>query len=139
MTVSNTDLSVDLADRDLRQRDIIPPNRLAACQFSVIGVGAIGRQVALQLGAMGASWIQLFDHDTVEVVNLAPQGYFPADLGMAKVEAIAGLLQRINPYAQVLPVRERFRRSSSDYGNVVFVCVDSIETSGSWILGGDPA
>ena len=128
MTMTVTALPVDLADRDLRQRDIIPPNKLAACRISVIGVGAIGRQVAIQLAAMGATWLQIFDHDVVEVVNLAPQGYFAADLDTAKVQATARLLHQINPANDIRPVQERFRRSTSGYGNVVFACVDSIET-----------
>ena len=126
-TISNTALPVDLADRDLRQRDIIPPEKLAACRISVIGVGAIGRQVSLQLAAIGAAWIQVFDSDIVEVVNLAPQGYFTADLGIAKVEATAALLRQVNPDAQIVAVQERFRRSTADRGNIVFACVDSMK------------
>ena len=42
--------------------------------------------------------------------------------------ATAALLRRINPDAQVLAVQERFRRSTADHGNVVFACVDSIDT-----------
>jgi sulfur carrier protein ThiS adenylyltransferase len=41
----------------------------------VIGVGAIGRQVALQLAALGVPDLSLYDPDTVAVENLAPQGY----------------------------------------------------------------
>ena len=63
-----------------RQRDLVPPERLAACQAVVIGVGAVGRQVALQLTAMGISSMLLIDHDEVAVENLAPQGYWPTDL-----------------------------------------------------------
>lgn len=117
-----------LADRDLRQRDIVPPAKLAACKITVIGVGAIGRQVAIMLAAMGVSWLQLWDFDAVEVVNLAPQGYFPADLGRPKVDATAALLRQINPALQIHPMLERFRRSTKECGNVVFACVDSIET-----------
>ena len=40
-------------ERFSRQRDIVPPERIADCKATVIGVGAIGRQVALQLSAMG--------------------------------------------------------------------------------------
>ena len=58
-------------ERYSRQHDIVPAERLAACKASVIGVGAIGRQVALQLVAMGISWLQLIDHDKVEWSNLA--------------------------------------------------------------------
>ena len=64
-----------LEDRDLRQRDIVPPDRLATCRATVVGVGAIGRQVALQLAAIGMPWLQLIDPDVLEAVNLAPQGY----------------------------------------------------------------
>ena len=46
-------MTADRTDRDLRQRDIVPPDKLAACHALVIGVGAVGRQVALQLAAMG--------------------------------------------------------------------------------------
>ena len=120
--------SQNLADRDLRQREIVPPEKLAACRITVIGVGAIGRQVALQLAAMGTPRLQLVDHDVVEVVNLAPQGYFPADLGFPKVDATAGLARHINPGIEVEAIHTRFRRSTDDYGNVLFVCVDSIET-----------
>ena len=62
------------SERDLRQRDLVPAEALAACHAVVIGVGAIGRQVALQLAAVGIPLLILYDHDTVEEVNLAPPG-----------------------------------------------------------------
>jgi hypothetical protein len=124
MTQANT----ALPDRDLRQRDIIPPDRLAECQATVIGVGAIGRQVALQLAAMGVPWLQLIDHDTVEAVNLAPQGYLEEDLGRLKVQATADLCRRIHHAIEVHELPERFRRSVRELGTTVFVCVDSIDT-----------
>ena len=126
--MSQQDNIPSLADRNLRQRDLVPPDKLAACKVTVIGVGAIGRQVAIQLVSMGAKWLQLFDHDTVDVVNLAPQGYFPADVGVPKVDAMAALLHQINPDTQIHLHPERFRRSSTGQGNVIFVCVDSIDT-----------
>src|SRR5437879_7959366 len=89
--------------RDLRQRDIVPPERLAACQAVVIGVGAIGRQVALQLAAMGMPRLMLYDDDTVAEENLATQGYRPDQLGLAKVAATALDCQRIYPAAHVIP------------------------------------
>jgi hypothetical protein len=52
MPIWNTEKGVTvplIPDRDLRQRDIVPPERLAACRATIVGVGAIGRQVALQL------------------------------------------------------------------------------------------
>src|SRR5689334_22283249 len=69
-----------ISDRDLRQRGLVPSNRLAQCDAIVIGVGAIGRQVALQLAALGISRMTRFDDDRVQPENLAAQGYWPEDL-----------------------------------------------------------
>ncbi len=116
-----------IQDRDLRQRDIVPPDRLAVCRCTVIGVGAIGRQVALQLSAIGIPWLQLVDFDLVEPVNLGPQGYMEADLGRLKVEATGDLCRHLNRNIGIQIVPERFRRSLV-IGNIVFCCVDSIAT-----------
>ena len=116
-----------IPDRDLRQRDIIPPERLAACHATVIGVGAIGRQLALQLAAIGMPHLTLIDFDTVEPVNLAPQGYLEEDLGKLKVTATGELVRRIHSGITLELLPERFRRSTK-VGDVVFCCVDSIET-----------
>jgi sulfur carrier protein ThiS adenylyltransferase len=117
----------NIPDRDLRQRDIIPPDRLATCKATVIGVGAIGRQIALQLAAMGIPSMQLIDFDTVEPVNLACQGYFEDDLGRPKVQATADLVQQLNHQLEVQTLNERFRRSTQ-IGNILFCCVDKIDT-----------
>ncbi|MBC8470369.1 MAG: ThiF family adenylyltransferase [Planctomycetes bacterium] len=114
-------------ERYSRQQDIVPPDRLAACKATVIGVGAIGRQVALQLMAMGIPWLQLIDFDTVEISNLASQGYLQDDLGKPKVEATANLCQQINDDLEIHKVNDRFRRSM-EIGNVLFCAVDAIET-----------
>jgi molybdopterin-synthase adenylyltransferase len=122
------------SDRDLRQRSLVPPKRLAGCDAVVVGVGAIGRQVALQLAALGAPWITLFDHDVVDVVNLAPQGYRPDQIALRKAGATAFDCQLLNPLAHVVAKAERFRRSSlqnlekSQNDLAVFACVDAIGT-----------
>jgi molybdopterin-synthase adenylyltransferase len=128
---------LSLADRDIRQRELVPPAKLASCHAIVIGVGAIGRQVALQLAAVGIGKMDLIDFDRVGVENLAPQGYFESDVGQLKVEATAAACAMLNPASQVTPTPERFRRSSpkalavfadSTSQPVVFCCVDSIAT-----------
>lgn len=113
-------------ERYSRQRDIVPPERMADCKATVIGVGAIGRQVALQLSAMGIPWLQLVDHDKVEWSNLASQGYLEGDMGKLKVNATLELCWRINAATQIHAVPERFRRSM-EIGNIVFCCVDRID------------
>ena len=112
-------------ERYSRQRDIVPPQRIAACQATVIGVGAIGRQVALQLTAIGIPHLQLIDFDTVEIGNLATQGYLQTDLGELKVKATAEFCRQLNPEIEIEAIPDRFKRSTP-VGNCVFNCVDSI-------------
>ena len=115
-----------LIDRDIRQRDIIPPDKLAQYRATVIGVGAIGRNVASQLASIGMKSLHLVDPDDVAVENLACQGFDHDDLGRAKVEATADCCHRINPHMEILTEENRFRRSGA-FGNAIFCCVDSIE------------
>ena len=117
---------MNTSQRYSRQRDIVPAERLATCKATVIGVGAIGRQVALQLAAMGISWLQLIDFDIVEESNLASQGYLEEDLSKPKVDATAELCRRINSALETQQVNDRFRRSM-EIGNTVFCCVDKID------------
>lgn len=114
-------------ERYSRQSDIVPVERLMTCKATVIGVGAIGRQVALQLAAMGIPRLQLIDPDVVEISNLASQGYLENDLGRYKVNATADICQNINHHLEVYEIKERFRRSMK-IGDVVFCCVDKIDT-----------
>jgi sulfur carrier protein ThiS adenylyltransferase len=116
-----------IRQRYSRQQDIVPAERLAACKASIIGVGAIGRQVGLQLTAMGILWLQLVDFDTVETSNLASQGYLEADLGKFKVDTTAELCSKINNGLELDVMPQRFRRSM-EIGNVVFCAVDAIST-----------
>ena len=113
-------------ERYSRQRDIVPAERIAECKATVIGVGAIGRQVALQLSAIGIPWLQLIDFDKVEWSNLASQGYLEGDMGKLKVNATLDLCWRINATVQIHAAPERFRRSM-EIGNIVFCCVDRID------------
>lgn len=137
--MTSTIESPDLSRRDVRQRELVPPEKLANCHALVIGVGAVGRQAALQLAATGISRMTLVDHDLVAVENLAPQGYWPDDLGRPKVEATADLCRKLNPQIVMDVQAERFRRSSSkslecfvqtDRKLAIFCCVDSISTRG---------
>lgn len=114
-------------DRFQRQADLVPAQRLSAMLVTVIGVGAIGRQVALQLAAIGARRLQLVDFDRVDCTNITTQGYANAELGQPKVEAVAHSIYRLDPAVGTTRVVDRYR-PSLEIGEAVFCCVDSIET-----------
>jgi len=113
--------------RDIRQRELVPPDKLSEQQATVVGVGAIGRQVALQLAAIGVPELQLIDFDHVAEENLAPQGFFESDIGKSKVEAVGDLCRQINTEIEVTTARNKFR-SMQFTGGVLMCAVDGIET-----------
>ncbi|MBX9583967.1 MAG: ThiF family adenylyltransferase [Gemmataceae bacterium] len=127
--MSSTD--ADFADRDVRQRDLVPRERLARCHAVVVGVGAVGRQVALQLAATGVPAMTLYDPDAVGVENLAAQGFWEADVGAKKVDAVGKVCSGQLPRMELDARPERFRKSAvrawpRGRDHAVFCCVDSV-------------
>ena len=114
-----------MGDRFTQQRELVPREQLTNLTVTVIGVGAIGRQVALQLAAIGSSRLQLIDFDTVDVSNLTTQGYLACDIGQPKVLATAQAISRLDDSIQVATIQDRYR-TKSEVGPAVFCCVDSI-------------
>lgn len=113
--------------RSERYKDLLPAEKLSSLACTVIGVGAIGRQVAIQLAAMGVPKLQLIDHDVVETVNLGTQAYFHYDVGRAKVHATSDIAHQLNPLLELESRVERFARTQAVHP-VIFCCVDSIQT-----------
>jgi len=99
----------DLLDRFTRQQGLVPQEPLSALTVTVIGVGAIGRQLALQLAALGVRQLQLIDFDHVELTNVTTQGYLASDIGQAKVVATARAVAQIDAELQVAVMEDRFR------------------------------
>ena len=114
-----------LHQRFARQEELVPRDRLHDLKVSVIGVGAIGRQVALQLAAIGATRLQLVDFDCVESTNVTTQGYLAADVGRPKVAALAEAVRQIDPAIDLEIIEDRYR-PRHHVGEAVFCCVDSI-------------
>jgi len=124
------------SDRFERQGSLVPRERLVGLDFTVVGVGAIGRQVALQLGALGVPRLRLIDFDKVEPTNVTTQGYHHDDIGRAKVDAAASAVWQLDPQVHIETIEDRFR-PQQEMGDAVFCCVDSIETRAAlWRTGG---
>ncbi len=111
--------------RLIRQRDLVPEEKLNATSITIIGVGAIGRQVAIQLACMGARTLQLIDFDAVDGTNVTTQGYLPAQIGRPKVEALRDSIREIDNEISVETINDRYR-PKYNVGEAAFCCVDSI-------------
>jgi hypothetical protein len=103
---------IPMNDRFERQQDLVPRDRLAALTATVIGVGAIGRQVALQLAAIGIPRMR--------------QG----DFGELKVAATRKAIEAIDPTIVVDMCADRFR-PKQPVADVLFCAVDSISARAS--------
>jgi sulfur carrier protein ThiS adenylyltransferase len=109
-----------------RQADFVPPGSIGENPVTVIGCGAIGRQVAIQLAAIGVRNLILTDFDTVTPTNVTTQGFLEGDVGKEKVYALAEAITAIDAGITVECICDRFRPTQPT-GDVVFVCVDSID------------
>ncbi len=111
-------------DRYSRQADLVPTDKLQSTRIGIAGCGAIGRQLAIQLAAMGAGSLFYTDFDTVESVNLGNQGWSTVDVGRSKVDALTDQLLLINPDMSLDSRNTRFPASAPI--DALFLCVDTM-------------
>ncbi|HOV68582.1 MAG TPA: HesA/MoeB/ThiF family protein, partial [Methanoregulaceae archaeon] len=71
--------------------------RIGSSRIAVVGLGATGGIIAELLARAGAGHLKLIDRDTIESSNLQRQILFDeTDIGMAKSDAAASRLQKVN-------------------------------------------
>lgn len=108
--------------------DLLNVEAFEEAHVAIVGVGAIGRPVALMLAQMGIGSLTLIDPDTVEVVNIGPQGYTLPDIGRTKVDAAkdaaSTLSNNLEIYIRPTPFLDSFLTASHD---AVVMAVDSME------------
>ena len=119
------------SERFLRYSGIVNPTDLLNANILIVGVGAIGRQVALQLAAMGVQAIEVCDPDEVEEANMGAQGYRPDQLGEPKVKAIIEDMKAINPDGDYFAHATLYHRKDLDLDvmdpTAIFCCVDCMD------------
>lgn len=112
-----------------RFSDILSTSMLSNQRCVVVGVGAVGHQVARQLASMGVS-LTLIDPDTITDLNVGPQLFPPSFVGTPKVSVVADECEELG-----LSI-DRITISQNEYGNLpvgaplkgaaVFSCVDNM-------------
>ena len=81
--------------------------KLLESKVLVIGCGALGSMVAMQLAAAGVGTLGIADFDKVDISNLQRQFFFKTeDSGDLKVELVYRSISAINPKANVKIHRE---------------------------------
>jgi hypothetical protein len=115
-------------ERFLRNRDLVDQRAINRHPVAIVGLGAIGSQLAEQLAKLGVEQFVLLDPDVVSRVNLAVQGFYEEEVGMAKVHAVADRLQKIRHSLGVETFAQPWRPNTDCLPRhaVVFAAVDSI-------------
>ena len=78
----------------------------------IMGLGGLGSVVAGALARVGVGTLILADFDCVDPTNLNRQHYFMDQIGMAKVEAMAVNIRRMNPYVQLILHQKKCDRNN---------------------------
>jgi molybdopterin/thiamine biosynthesis adenylyltransferase/Zn-dependent protease len=114
-------------------------SRLKSKSVTVLGVGGVGSNVALNLAACGIGELHLVDGDRVELSNLNRQLlYTPADVGKPKVEVAAERLAQFDPSLRIRTTN-LYLNSADDVSRViagsdyVIRSLDSPEDAQIWV------
>jgi len=126
--------------RHTRYAELFSPSLLTEYSVLLVGVGSVGRRLAILLAELGFTKVIFIDPDKVSPENYGPQGYSPTELNSFKVDA---LFQHISSYVapdstfvgirgsfdkDTLQYLTRFDTIIGDYSKTIFInCSDSMD------------
>lgn len=115
-----------MSERYSRQKDIVP-EKVKDLNVAVVGIGAIGRNVAIQLASIGVENLTIIDFDKVEEHNIASQGFSENEIDRLKVEAVKAKCEQVNSAIRINAINDRYRPFHVSKADVLFCCVDSMD------------
>lgn len=116
-----------------RHSSLFRPEMLKNVPVHVIGCGATGSNIAMQLTKLGVPEIHIYDMDKIEEHNVANQIYRVEQVGEHKVLALSEILRQHKPYENT-SIAEHCIKVDSDYiaknelNGVVFVATDTMKS-----------
>jgi len=109
---------------NLRSQDIA---NLDNVEFHIVGCGAIGSSVAMQLVRLGANNFYLYDFDKVEIQNVGVSQYNEQDVGLPKVGALTNHMKRINVLIKVQGYMSKFTDYRGSKEGILILGLDSMQ------------
>ncbi|MDR2541618.1 MAG: ThiF family adenylyltransferase [Candidatus Peribacteria bacterium] len=110
----------------IRHQSVFDAGVFGNLRVDVIGCGATGSQIAMQLAKLGIKNLHLWDFDIVEAHNCANQLFYLDDVDKQKVEALGEHIQRATGLSPTLH-NERVD-GSQELGDVVFLLTDTMSS-----------
>lgn len=98
--------------------------RLIASKVLIVGCGALGSMVAMQLAGAGVGCLAIADFDNVDISNLQRQFFFTTEeSGKSKAEVLADRIRGLNPEIKVVVLREMMTRAKAGqlFGDYDFI------------------
>ena len=114
-----------MAVEPLRHLSVFSPERFGARRVDIIGAGATGGAIAVELAKLGVKNLHVWDFDHVEEHNLANQMYGIEHVGKFKVDALAHIIKR-DVNTDITPHNERVTETTRIPGEIVILQVDSM-------------
>lgn len=110
-----------------KQLSFFNPVEVNDIDIHVVGVGAVGSYVAMNLATAGLTKnLTLWDADKVESGNLGNQIFFERHIGKNKVEAIVDLIEEKGIEEKpVCKVQEVTAKEAKELRGIVVICVDT--------------
>jgi adenylyltransferase/sulfurtransferase len=110
-------------------------DELANKRVLIIGAGALGNFVGLELALLGVGHIQVYDHDTIEETNLNRQFLYIDSVGQKKAPTLAERLSHLNPQIDVKGMHMKIDEDTIEYlvksdqkPDVIVDCLDNFVT-----------
>lgn len=111
-------------------------NRLLSSKVAVVGCGALGSMVAMQLAAAGVGKIVIADFDTIDISNLQRQFFFKTEeAGSSKADKLALRMSDINPGCTIEIIKKMIDRkhASEMFADCDFI-VDATDNPASKMM-----
>lgn len=108
----------------LRHLSVFSPHAFGQRRVDIVGCGASGSRVALDLAKLGVENIHAWDFDVVEEHNVANQAFGLDHVGLPKVEALAGLVKTATGAG--ITVHAEKVDGTQPLGEIVFLLTDTM-------------
>lgn len=109
----------------IRHMDVFDPTQFKY-PVDVVGCGAVGSKIVLELAKLGVANIRIHDHDTIVPHNIPNQAFRECDVGKLKVNATNEIVEMyVGRNVDVSALR--IPDPNIKLHRVVFTCVDSME------------
>lgn len=111
-------------------------NEIQKQRIIIAGIGGIGSNLVFQIARMIPANITIYDDDIVENVNMAGQLYSCRDVGRAKVNAIANMVQSYTTMRQINAIKDKFA-DNTEAGDIMMCGFDNMRARktffNSWV------